>query len=119
VPNPRLTRINKVMLWIATAFVAAFALFPSYLGSLIGTSHRGEVTSEATYDLEFSVEGMTCEACAITLGSHLASLPGVSTAEVEYTSKKARLRFESPQARPSDQAIAGTVSAAGYRAVLP
>jgi copper chaperone CopZ len=119
VPNPRLTRVNKVMLWIAAAFVAAFALFPSYDGTLIGTSHRGEVTSEATYDLEFAVESMTCEACAITLGSHLASLPGVSTAEVEYTSKKARLRFASPQTRPSDQAIAETVSAAGYRAVLP
>ena len=120
VPNPRLTGINRAMLWIATAFVAAFALFPSYVGVLLGTGHTGEAASaDATYDLEFAVEGMTCEACAASLGSKLASLSGVTAAEVRYSSGRARLRFESPRARPTDQTIAGAVSAAGYRAVLP
>jgi len=118
VPNPRLTRINKAMLLISTAFVAAFAFFPSYVGVLLG--HTEETTSvSVTYDLEFPVEGMTCEACAATLGSKLASLPGVSAAEVLYSTGKAQLRFEAPQARPTDQAIAGAVSVAGYHAVFP
>lgn len=120
VPSPRITRINRAMLWIATAFVAAFALFPNYVGVLLGTGHAREAASaDATFDLEFAVEGMTCEACAETLGSKLASLPGVSAAEVSYSAGRARLHFDSPQARPTDQAIAGAVSAAGYHAVLP
>ena len=118
VPNPRLTRINRAMLWIAALFVAAFALFPTYVGALLGTSRGDAGLAEAAADMEFAVEGMTCEACAATLGTKLAGLPGVSAAEVLYASGRAKLRFESPQARPTDEAIAEAVSAAGYRAVL-
>lgn len=118
VPNPRLTMINRAMLWVAAAFVAAFALFPNYVGALLGTPSAA-APADAAHDMEFVVEGMTCEACAATLGSKLAGLPGVTAAEVLYAPGRARLRFESPQARPSDEAIAEAVSAAGYRAVLP
>lgn len=119
VPNPRLTRINRAMLWIATAFVAAFALFPSYVGTFLGTPRGNAGLTNAAPDMEFAVEGMTCEACAATLGSKLAGLPGVSAAEVHYASGRARLRFESRESRPTDERIAEAVSAAGYRAVLP
>ncbi len=119
VPNRRLTRINRAMLWIATVFVAAFALFPSYVGALLGTPRGDAALTNAPHDLEFVVEGMTCEACAATLRSKLAGLSGVSAAEVLYASGRARLGFESPQTRPTDEAIAEAVSAAGYRAVLP
>lgn len=119
VPNPRLSRINRVMLWIATVFIAVFALFPTYIGALTAAPWRAEQRSEAGYDLEFAVEGMTCGACAITLRSNLERLRGVSKAEVDFMSKQARLRFGSPQSRPTDQAISEVVSAAGYGATLP
>lgn len=119
VPNPRLTRINRAMLWVAAAFVAAFALFPNYVGTLLGTPSGAAAPTDAPHDLEFAVEGMTCEACAATLRSKLAGLSGVSAAEVLYATGRARLRFESRRARPTDEAIAEAVSATGYRAVLP
>jgi hypothetical protein len=31
-----LQKLNKVMLWTATAFVAVFALFPNYIGYVLG-----------------------------------------------------------------------------------
>lgn len=119
VPSPRLTGINRTMLWVATAFVAAFALFPNYVGTLLGTPSGAAAPTDAAHDLEFTVEGMTCEGCAAALRSKLAELPGVSAAEVLYASGRARLRFESQQARPNDEVLAEAVSAAGYRAVLP
>jgi copper chaperone CopZ len=116
-PNPRLTRINKVLLWVATLFVATFALFPNYVGVLLGTG--AGLSADAPYDLEFAVEGMTCEACASALGSTLADLPGVAAAEVLFSSGQARLSFESPESRPTDGEIKAAVGEAGYRAVLP
>lgn len=41
VPNPRLQRFNKIMLWIATAFVLIFAAFPNYVGYLLGGDTTG------------------------------------------------------------------------------
>ena len=120
VPNPRLMRINKLMLWVAAAFVAIFALFPNYIGVFLGSEPAGTTASvEAAYDLEFGVEGMTCEACAVTLRSELAELPGVSATEVSYSSGQAKLRFASPESRPDAAAISKVVEDAGYTAVLP
>lgn len=120
VPNARLTRINRGMLWVAAVFVATFALFPNYVGVLLGTDQLGETTSTAApHDMEFAVNGMTCEACAVTLRSKLAALPGVSTAEVLYSSGRARLRFESNEARPTADAIVEAVADSGYEAILP
>jgi len=120
VPNARLTRINKVMLWVAAVFVATFALFPNYVGALLGTDHLGDVTStDTSYDMEFAVEGMTCEACAVILRSKLTEVPGVSAAEVFYSSGRARLRFESLESKPAADAITKAVADSGYEAILP
>ena len=35
-PNPKLQRLNKMMLWIATVLVVLFAAFPNYIGALVG-----------------------------------------------------------------------------------
>ena len=119
-PNARLTKINKAMLWVAAVFVATFALFPNYVGVLLGTTQAGNAAfADMPHDLEFAVEGMTCEACAVTLQSELAGLPGVSAALVLYSARRARLRFESPNTAPAAGAIAQIVADAGYEAVLP
>lgn len=36
VPNPKLQRFNKIMLWTATVFVLGFAAFPNYVGYVLG-----------------------------------------------------------------------------------
>jgi hypothetical protein len=39
-PNPRLRRFNKIVLWAATTFVLAFALFPDYVGYVLAAGIR-------------------------------------------------------------------------------
>ena len=124
-PNPRLIRFNKAMLWFATVFAVTFALFPNYVGALLGANQTasnlspGAIATDAPYDLEFAVEGMTCEGCAVNLGSKLSGMPGVSSAEVLYPSGQARLRFESPESRPAIDAIVKAARDSGYEVILP
>ena len=61
------------------------------------------------------IEGMHCAACAITIESALRQVPGVESVEVSAASHRARLRWSSSRARPSQWLRA--VRAAGYRAV--
>lgn len=78
-----LKRVNKVMLWVVTVFVLAFAFFPNYVGYLLG----GGDTLAARNDLDkvvVKVEGMTCEACAASIENALRNVPGVAAAEVGY-----------------------------------
>jgi len=119
VPNPRLAKMNKAVLWVATLFVAIFALFPNYVGVVLGTGDQDPVLTDEPYDLEFAVQGMTCEACAVTLRSELTKLQGVASAEVFYSLGQAKLRFESPGAGPARETIVKAVAEAGYTAVLP
>jgi Cu+-exporting ATPase len=109
-------RLNKIMLWAATTVVIAFALFPNYLGYFLGGGDRpaaaavdGEQASR-----EFQIEGMTCEACAVTLRQHLSSVPGVARAEVSFHARAARVFFHARAGAPSEQAILNAIHQAGY-----
>jgi copper chaperone CopZ len=115
-PNPRLGRLNKIMLWAATTVVLAFALFPNYVGYLLGggdspaaAAAHGEQASR-----EFQIEGMTCEACAVTLREHLSRVPGVARAEVSFHARTARVFFLAREGAPSEQAIQTAIHQAGY-----
>jgi len=69
VPRPRLKRFNRFMLWVATVFVLAFALFPTYVGRILGTpdDSRGASTKGQIETWVFQVEGMTCSGCEVTI----------------------------------------------------
>lgn len=118
VPNPKLVRFNKAMLWIASVVVLAFALFPIYVGTfLAGEDSAGSVTASSGAFREFRVDGMTCAACAEPLRSKLAGLSGVIHAEVSYETKTAKVQVEQSDASPTDDEIASVISAAGYRGI--
>jgi len=83
-----LRKFNKVMLWVVTAFVLAFAFFPNYAGYLLG----GGVTLAARHDLDkvvVKIEGMNCEACAAKIENALRNVTGVAAAEVNYEKAEA------------------------------
>lgn len=117
VPSSKLIRLNKLMLWIATGAVVAFAFFPNYVGHLLG---GGSATTGASAIVDgesrrYAIEGMTCEACAVNLGSQLAHLPGVARADVSFAEKTARIYVASPGERVSDATILEAIREAGYR----
>ncbi len=82
--------LGKVSFWLSAVVVAAFVLFPRYAGVVaraVYPSEAAKASSRFGTSLvvhQFSIEGMTCEACATTLEAELRRLPGVSHASVDY-----------------------------------
>ena len=68
-----------------------------------------------TGDIELTITGMTCAACANRIERKLNKLEGVA-ATVNYATEKARVRFPSTLA---PEALVSAVEKAGYAATLP
>lgn len=60
------------------------------------------------------LEGVTCAACIWLNERHIARVPGVSGVEINFATRRARVRWDARQARMSD--ILAAVAAIGYRA---
>ncbi|MBI3530793.1 MAG: cadmium-translocating P-type ATPase [Betaproteobacteria bacterium] len=60
------------------------------------------------------LEGITCAACVWLNERHLAGLPGVLSAEINYATRRAHVRWDDSRIRLS--AILGQVESIGYRA---
>lgn len=71
---------------------------------------RGEHEREASLLLE----GITCAACIWLNEQHLGHLPGVTAIDINYATRRARVRWDERQIRLSD--ILAAVAAIGYRA---
>ena len=119
VPRPRLQRFNRTVLWLATAAVVAFALFPSYATMFTGgeapaASDYGRVASQ---QVVLHVSGMTCEACAVGVQNELAAVPGVLRVEVDFGTKQAVVvvKADTP---PEDADLLSAVDRAGYSAAI-
>jgi len=119
VPSTRGARLGRPMLWLATVAVLTLGLFPSYAGLLTGESTGATVASErvASRTLSLSVEGMTCEACAVGIERELASVAGVLGATVSYGEKSAAVVVDL-DAPPSGKDLLAAVERAGYRAAI-
>ena len=115
VPNPRLAKINKGMLWVATVLVSLFAFFPNYVGVLIGGDNQPISATPVGESRVYAIEGMTCEGCATILDRTLSALPGVARAEVSYSAKTARVFFVEGATPPTDGTIHKAIEEAGYR----
>jgi copper chaperone CopZ len=104
-------KVNKAIRWAVTVFVLAFALFPNYVGYLLG----GDGTLAARDDLDkvaVQIDGMTCEACAAGIEDAIRKVPGVAAAEVTYEKRQAVVGYPRG-ARISPQAILDAIDAAG------
>lgn len=60
------------------------------------------------------LEGITCSACVWLNERHLASIKGVLSADINYTSHRARVRWDNTQIKLSQ--ILEAIAAIGYRA---
>ena len=119
VPNTKLERLNRAMLWIATVAVLAFAFFPSYVGLLLASSASVEPTqraeaADAVATVTIRIEGMTCEGCATGLAHTLNQVPGVVSAQVSYADQRARVGLSTTDEVMRER-IRAAISSAGYR----
>ena len=70
----------------------------------------GENEREASLILE----GITCAACIWLNEQHISHLPGVAGVDINYTTRRARVRWDESKIKLSD--ILAAISAIGYRA---
>jgi len=106
-----INKFNKVMLWLVTVAVAAFAFFPNYIGLITGDGNTLAAWGDLN-KLVVPIEGMTCKACAIKIEKSLRSVPGISAAEVSYDKKRAIIGAPK-DTKISRQAILKAISKAG------
>src|SRR5712691_6650497 len=89
---PTAKRSGRVLLWLTTAAVVAFALFPYYSGPVAElllpnkTAHAASPTP-ALQHASFRIEGMDCAACAVAVEGKLKSVAGVQTARISFKQK--------------------------------
>jgi len=77
---------------------------------------KGFVRPVGSHEREAALilEGITCAACVWLNEAHLARLPGVLAAEVNYATRRARVRWDERRVRLSE--ILAAIAAIGYRA---
>ena len=115
VPNPKLQRLNRAMLWVATVAVVAFGAFPKYAGLFAEDASSLPAGANSAPTVVLDIEGMTCEACASHIQTELVAVPGVVGAAVDYGGAKATVAVEATSP-PSMDALIEAVKAAGYTA---
>ena len=113
VPNPRLQRINRGMLWLTTALVAAFAFFPEYVGAFTGGGGEVAVAAPSQTTVHYRVEGMTCAGCEGHAREAIEAVPGVVSVAVSYRDSSAEVVWSG---EPDDAAVARAIAEFGYQA---
>ena len=113
VPNPRLQRFNRGMLWLTTVLVAAFAFFPEYVGAFTGGGGEVAVAAPTQTTVHYRVEGMTCAGCEGHAREAIEAIPGVVSVAVSYPDSSAEVVWSG---EPDDAAVTGAIAEFGYRA---
>lgn len=116
-PSTRLQQVNKVMLWVATVLVAAFALFPNYVGAFLddGSVDLPPAAADSLEVVEVDVQGMTCEACAVSLTTALEQVSGVRRVAVSFPNKLATLHVTPNTSR---EEILQAIRETGYQGTV-
>lgn len=111
-------QFNQVMLWMATLLIVLFALFPHWIGLLLGgagSNPTAAVNPDDQQQIVLELKGMTCEGCAPIAEKAIRGVPGVSAASVNYEKSEAVVSVPKGQEVPRD-AILQAVRQAGYQA---
>ncbi|MCL4523225.1 MAG: mercuric transporter MerT family protein [Acidobacteria bacterium] len=120
--TPRVTRWGRPLLWIATAIVVALVTFPYYYGSLYAAfdkSHQPAPVADKPAQLstvELKISGMTCGGCVISVRKALLETPGVTAAEVDLDSARAKVVYD--QSKVAKAELIEAISKTGFKASL-
>ncbi len=119
-PRPRLTRLNRATLWVSTVVVLSVALFPNWFPLVLNRGAAVAAASKSLVDattVELRIDGMTCEGCAAFIEHTLVKLPGVRSASVVYTDRRALVALD-PDSGLSNEDLISAVEKLGYQASL-
>ena len=118
-PQNPVAKWNKVILWLATAFVIAIAAFPTYSGVAArllvpaGGSDSGSSQIKLA-TLQVNIPSMDCGACAAGIQAKLNKQDGVQAAQVDFATKTAVIRFD--PGKPSPERVTALIDETGFKA---
>jgi copper chaperone CopZ len=117
-PKLRIRQLNQVLLWLATAVILLFVLFPQVSWWSRGQSPSAAVKhTETVQQLVLEIRGMHCAGCAAVVEKALRDVPGVSAVSVSYETSQAVVFIPKGQ-EVSREALLQAVRQAGYEAVF-
>jgi copper chaperone CopZ len=122
-----MSRASRVVLWIASVAVFAFALSPYYAGTLARRMTSEPATAGAAPQAAapqpaaiaratFKVSGMTCAGCETTIKLALEQTPGVSKSEVRYDRGEAVVEYDANVTTP--EKLREAINETGYPAEM-
>jgi mercuric ion transport protein len=120
--TPRVARWGRPLLWIATAIVVALVTFPYSYGPLRAALDKPRQTPAVASvpaqlaTVELKVSGMTCEGCAVSVRNALLETPGVTSAEVDLESARAKVQYD--RAQVSTGKLIEAINKTGFQASL-
>ena len=98
---PEGSRWSKLVLWIATVAIVAFAAFPYYSARLWAALHASEhsassaqAVAERFARVRMALSGMTCDRCAARVEVAFKEIPGVRSAIVSYEKGEAAVEYD-------------------------
>ncbi len=109
-----LHRFNRAMLWVVTVVAAAFLFFPRYVGLIVDHGSPPALQSDKA-NLVLGIEGMTCEACAVTLKRKLTRVAGVGAVHVDFEGKQALIGYSKEAEITNTSALLSAIEEAGYQ----
>jgi len=110
---------NKVVLWLATAFVVAIAAFPTFSRAAaqlfvpVGASTIGPSQVKIAA-LQVNIPSMDCGACAVGIQAKLNKQDGVQGAQVDFATKTAVIRFDPGKLSP--EKVTALIDETGFKA---
>lgn len=116
---PEGSRRHKLVLWIATVVIVAFAAFPYYSARLWVAFHASEhsasgaqAVAERLARVRMALSGMTCDRCAASVEAAFKEIPGVRSAMVSYEKGEAAVQYD--PARVKTDQLVEAVRKAGF-----
>lgn len=104
------SRWSRLGLWVVALIVLGTLTFPSWSQVLLNGGTQSVMTGPA---LRYSVSGMTCAGCSVTVQRSLSAVPGVKSAIVDFESATARVEMAADKP-PATSVLVEAVEAAGY-----
>lgn len=98
--SSRASHWSRLGMWVVTLIVLGILMFPNWSQDFFSAGTHSRLDSSA---LRFSVSGMTCAGCALTIQKALSEVPGVKGVEVDLESATAKVEVatNSPPQHPS------------------
>jgi len=113
----KMDRIKKIALWVITV-IAVGLLFSPYFYGAFGKSASITLMSEDLQKVVIKVEGMTCEACTISINSAFSKIQGVKAVNVSLERGEAIVGFDNDVKDIPANRLLTAIENIGYKASI-